>query len=75
MGVFLAYMNVFSTFSLENKPSTTGDEMESEFAKKLTFNIAIFSEKEHLKDFKKKTGKNTYPLWSSWRVCSRQQKT
>ena len=48
--------------------------MDSEFAKKLTFNIAIFSEKERLKDFKMKTGKNTYMVlnnnepFDTWRA-------
>src|ERR1700678_1419580 len=36
------------------------NEMDGEFAKKITFNIAMFSAKEHSKDLKKRTGKNTY---------------
>ena len=64
-GYFPAYINAFSTFALEKKPLANGDEMDSELAKKLTFNIALFSVKERSKDFKKKTGKNMYMVLDS----------
>ena len=59
-GCFPHIYGCFINHSPENKPLATGDKMDSEFAKKFTYNIAIFSEKECSKDFKKKTGKNTY---------------
>jgi hypothetical protein len=48
--------NIICTIATE----TTGNEMDSEFAKKFTFNIAMFPAKERSKDLKKRTDKNTY---------------
>ena len=54
---------LFSTIAPENAlPVPTGNEMDSEFSKKFTFNIVMFPAKERSKDLKKRTGKNTYMI-------------
>ena len=53
---------LFSTMIAPENALPTGNKMDSEFAKKFTFNIAMFPFKECSKDLKKRTGKNTYMI-------------
>jgi len=68
------YMCLFSTVASENNHPATGDELDDESAKKLTFNIAMFSAKEGSKDLKKRAGKNAYMVlnnnapFDTWRA-------
>lgn len=74
VSVFPMYMRFFSTVASENNLPATGDEMDGESAKKFTFNIAMFSAKEGLKDLKKRAGKNAYMVlnnnepFDTWRA-------